>query len=652
MLAAAAADPAYQALDEAYRALRAKRYEEAVAQFTKAAAASPARASIRKDFGYTYLKIGETVLAREQFGEAMRLDGEDTHVALEYAFLCYETKKQAEARRVFDRLARGGDATAARAFRNIDGELAAGIARWSAAVAVAPDNFSGHVELARLYEQRDDLTGAARHFERAWQLRNDQPDLLVDLGRVWTAQGDAARAHAALLAASRGAQPRAAEAARELLPARYPFIYEFEAALAMDPRNVALRRELAFLHLAMGRKAAAETEFLRVVAADPEDLLSAAQLGFLLLGRNEIGAAMPLLERVLASDDNELADRVREALRMPRALKHRPDRRKVSIEAKEMALRSLERGFLKDALRYLQIAHENDPADFEVMLKLGWVHNMQKDDRAAVPWFALARRSPDPKVAAEARTAYENLHPLLARVRTSAWMFPLYSSRWQGLFSYGQVKTERRLGSTPLRAYVSLRFAGDTRGELRNGLSVGPVYLSEKAFIAGGGLATVPWRGLVAWGEAGESMAYRRTSGARMRPDYRGGLSFARGYGRLLPSRAAGLFFETTADAVFVSRFDNDTIVYSQNRTGYTFGSSAGALQVYWNTNATVDARRFHWANTVEQGPGVRFRLHSMPAPMYLTFDALDGRYTIRKDNPLGSRYRDFRAGIWYAFTR
>ena len=355
---AAAADPAWEALDGAYRALRARRYEEAIAQFEKAAAAEPGRVSIRKDLGYTYLKIGETVLAREQFGEAMRLDGQDTHVALEYAFLCYETKKQAEARRVFERLGRGGNATAARAFRNIEGELTASIARWSTALAAAPDNFSGHLELARLYEQRDELAGAALHFERAWRLRPDLPELLVDLGRVWTAQGEAARAHAALLAASRGAQPRAAETARELLPSRYPFVYEFEAALQMDPRNVALRRELAFLHLAMGRKAAAETELMAVVAADPEDLLSAAQLGFLLIGRNEIEAAMPLLEQVLKADDEELADRVREALRMPRALKHRTDRRRASVEAKEMALRSLERGFLKDALRYLRIAHE------------------------------------------------------------------------------------------------------------------------------------------------------------------------------------------------------------------------------------------------------------------------------------------------------
>ncbi len=40
----------------------------------------------------------------------MRLDPTDQHVALEYAFLCYETKQQALARRIFDRIRKTGDA--------------------------------------------------------------------------------------------------------------------------------------------------------------------------------------------------------------------------------------------------------------------------------------------------------------------------------------------------------------------------------------------------------------------------------------------------------------------------------------------------------------------------------------------------------------
>ena len=158
---AQAADPAYQSLQKAYDALRTRDYDTAIAQFEHAYAIAPKRASIRKDLAYALLKIGENEAARDQFREAMPLDPADYHVALEYAFLCYETKQRAEARRIFDRIRKTGDpqsrATAEQAFQNVDKPLAAGIARWSKAVDLTPDNFSAHQELARLADERDEL---------------------------------------------------------------------------------------------------------------------------------------------------------------------------------------------------------------------------------------------------------------------------------------------------------------------------------------------------------------------------------------------------------------------------------------------------------------------------------------------------------------
>ena len=123
-------DPAYQPLDRAYQALREKAYDQAIASFVQAIALAPNRPAIRKDLAYTLLKAGENEAARDQFGEAMRLDPADEHVALEYAFLCYETKQQADARRIFDRIRKTGAApfkdTAEQAFQNIDQPLAAG----------------------------------------------------------------------------------------------------------------------------------------------------------------------------------------------------------------------------------------------------------------------------------------------------------------------------------------------------------------------------------------------------------------------------------------------------------------------------------------------------------------------------------------------
>ena len=123
-------DPAYEPLARAYEALSAKDYQTAIDSFQKAILAAPERASIRKDLAYAYLKIGENDLARAQFREAMQLAPGDAPVAMEYAFLCYEGKEKAEARRIFDRLRKTGNAVAEQAFQNIDGPLAEGIARW------------------------------------------------------------------------------------------------------------------------------------------------------------------------------------------------------------------------------------------------------------------------------------------------------------------------------------------------------------------------------------------------------------------------------------------------------------------------------------------------------------------------------------------
>src|SRR5579863_7785773 len=80
-----ALDPAYAPLARAYEALRARDYDAAIANFLKGVEVAPQRASIHKDLAYAYLKVGENVLARDQFREAMTIDPADTQVAMEYA---------------------------------------------------------------------------------------------------------------------------------------------------------------------------------------------------------------------------------------------------------------------------------------------------------------------------------------------------------------------------------------------------------------------------------------------------------------------------------------------------------------------------------------------------------------------------------------
>jgi Tfp pilus assembly protein PilF len=583
-------DPAYVPLDQAYAALRAKNYDDAIRDFEQAAALSPARSSIRKDLAYALLKIGESERARDQFAEAMRLDPSDDQISLEYAFLCYETKQPVMARRVFDRLRQSGNPMAAESFENIDRPLREGIARWKQALDLSPDNFSAHEELANLAEQRDELDLAVAQYQAAWKLRPARRDLLLDLGRIWKMQGRAEESLAALIAVSRGPEPRVAEQARELLPARYPYVYEFEQALTLDPTNDALRRELAYLHLAMGNKTAAEQQFQLL----PD-------------GSQSASLPSPAPQTSELPHDNKL-----------------------------LGEQSLDKGYLNDALKYLHAAHENDPMDFEVMLKLGWAYNVLKDDREAVRWFSLARSSPDARTASEASRAYGNLTPSLRRLRTTVWAFPTISTRWQDTFVYAQAKTELRW-AFPIHPHVSLRFVGDARGAVRMGANISPQNLSESSVIVGAGLASPVYRGLMAWFEAGEALRYRTPSSAL--PDFRGGVSYTgsvRG-----PHR---LFAESNDDGVFISRFGNDTLLYSQNRTGRTLGES---VQIYWNWNATVDAKGEYWANSVETGPGVRFRVN----PLQFTVNFLRGAYLVNQSNPYRPTFNDVRIGVWYAFT-
>ncbi len=599
---AQALDPAFAPLNAAYQALRANDYDRAIYAFRQAIAIAPDRPAVRQDLAYTLLKTGDPEAARDQFAEAMRLDPHNEQIALEYAFLCYETKEPVTARRIFARLAEAGNLTAKEAFENVDRPLREGIARWQQAIAQAPANFSAHEELARLAEQRDELPLAAEHFEKAWRLRPDRRDLLLDLSRVWKQMGREEDSIAALVAAWRGGSPRVSEQARALLPARYPYLSEFERALALDPANSQLQSDVAFQ-------------------------------------RRTTAPAEP--QRLKTRSDDTPAPAGGGAVR-------------------ELGLKSFEKGYLADALRYLQVAVEADPQDSEVMLKLAWTYNMLKDDRDALRWFELARESADPAVAEEASRAYRNLAPSFARFRTTLWAYPIFSTRWNDLFGYAQMKSEVRLGSLPLRPYLSVRFIGDVRGVVKT--TFVEQYLSERSTIFAAGLASAPlhgpWGTLTSWFEAGEALFYRQSPGnlGWLKPDYRGGISYRKGFGHLLAAGSHGKFAETNEDGIFVSRFGNDSLLYSQSRAGYTFRETEffGGFhaQALWNANVTADAQRQYWANFAEMGPGVRFRFESSPASLTFSVSLLRGAYLINDYNPRRPNYNEVRVGIAYALTK
>jgi hypothetical protein len=89
-------------------------------------------------------------------------------------------------------------------------------------------------------------------------------------------------------------------------------------------------------------------------------------------------------------------------------------------------------------------------------------------------------------------------------------------------------------------------------------------------------------------------------------------------------------------------------MLYNQSRAGYM---ASRHLQLYWNGNFTVDAKRQYWANFVETGPGVRVSSALLPKSMWISANLLRGAYLINVDNPRRPNYVDVRLGVWYAFT-
>jgi tetratricopeptide (TPR) repeat protein len=640
--------PGQAELTKAYDALQKRDYDLAIDFFHQGIALQPANAGLHKDLAYTLLKTGENAAARDEFAAALKLNPQDDNAALEFAFLAFETKQPIQARRIFDKLRQSASAaaqkTAEQAFQNIDKPLATSIARWQQAIAQSPKPndltmFSAHWELAQTAELRDELTVAAKEYEICRMLKPQLAELLLHLARVWAQINRGEEAQAALLAASRSSESRTAEQALEIYGTRYPYPYEFLNALKLDPHNATLHRELAYLYLAMSDKPKAIEQLEAILTVNPKDWPAREQLNAL-RGFKTRPEDIPHVASPSASS---------------------------ATSSKAMGLKSLAAGYNNDAIKYLLEALEEDPKDSAAMLKLAWAYNATKQDEQAKIWFDRARHAEDKQIASEANKAFHTLNGDVMP-QTTVWALPMYSSRWNDIFTYGQIKRSIPIPGLGhfnklVSFYLSTRFTGDAKTGLASQNVPYPENLSASSFIVGVGAASKTWHRLTGWVEAGESIRYvdLKNVGAAV-PDYRGGVNFAKGFGSLLGSTKAGFYYETTADAIYVSSFGKDWLFYSQNRIGRTIPMGEGnTLQLLLNGNLVQDEQRQPWANTVEFGPGVRFRPHWFPKNVYFSTDFLLGVRMLSEWNAQESIthnvdyptfYNDIRVGFWYALTK
>jgi tetratricopeptide (TPR) repeat protein len=288
--------PGHSALNQAYDALRVAELEQAARLFRQGLEAWPTHLNARKDYAYTLLRLGETELARDQFAEVIRQNPDDYTASLEYAFLCHETRRVAEARRMFDwvrqRAAGLEQQTAAQAFERIDRAMAADIERWQRAAEQRPESDSVHEELARAAESRGDAALAEQHFEAAWRLKPLKRHFLIDLGRVRALQGKRTAARMAFTAAYRSSETRLAESALEHLGGQPPAVDEPaemlpEIPVAPAPRKVS-PLTIAERSFRLAYLKDAERYYRQSLATEPDK--ATAQLGLArtlnLLGRN------------------------------------------------------------------------------------------------------------------------------------------------------------------------------------------------------------------------------------------------------------------------------------------------------------------------------------------------------------------------------
>ncbi len=299
-----------------------------------------------------------------------------------------------------------------------------------------------------------------------------------------------------------------------------------------------------------------------------------------------------------------------------------------------MADRSFDRSFLPDALRYYESAYESDPQNSYIQLRLGLTHNLLGKDDAAYQWLSKARQSSDPLVAAEANRAWNNLRPAHTPYRLTVWALPMYSSRWQSGFAYGQAKMELNK-QWFFRPYLSLRAATD------GGSSRAPGPLSERAWTPAIGITSRPWHRIVFWAEGGGNIG--NTQG----PDARSGVIHTHGWGSQLNAESPGLYYLMENGLNYASRFSHNVLFSSQNRAGYTFGR----WQLGGFFAVATDSLREYWGNYVEAGPSLRMRLPRLPANAFLNVEFVHGINYISRGNPRPAHYFDLRIGLWYAFT-
>jgi tetratricopeptide (TPR) repeat protein len=617
---------------------------DALALLRAAAAAHPNDAGVRREMAFVLAARGDAAGAREQFQAAVHTDPGDLWSQGELFFLGDQAAWQkaqtlalGEGREAMQvgqwYLSRNPER--AEAFLEL-AQLSADPAIAAAARQAATEARAARV--ARLKEsgyqlhQQGRTAEAIAEFERAAALAPQDDTIALQLG-FWHRETNSAKAQEWLHKAAVSANAAtAAQAQRELA--------------AIEQARIAAIKEDAYRLHREGKAGEAIARFKQALEAAPADESAAMQIGYWHVERKEFDQARLWFGQALSSKTASVAAEARRALD--------------TVQQAELAQRR-ERGFqlaqqgdTRAAIREFESVLAADPHNYAAMRQVALWYSSLHEYAASRKWLESAASSPDPIEAQAARAELKGLGPLMRNYFLDASLVPLYTTRFSNFLAYSQAKIGLKAGEMrPFEPYLSVRVGRDTRS--RAGTL--PQIFSDNAAIFSLGVQGHPFsRFVTLYAEAGASVRLVGRTASTFgggRPDYRGGLLYARSWGAGLADSGGGplaRFRDVYFDLSYYRRFGDNVIGYLQFREGWRLASAVSPLrvQLFGGFNLAKDSKGDYYNNVVEFGPGIRFGWKGLPGVSF-TSQYVRGVYLgpgRRTRSDRGANFHDLRVFV------
>jgi type IV pilus assembly protein PilF len=194
---------------------------KAVQELQHAVELDSKNATYRNALGQTYFFLGELELAEKSFEKALRLNRSLSDAHHNLALVYSEQGRYEDAEEEFQAaLVDPGYLTPEKVYLNWgmmlkkQGDATGAEEKIRKSVALNPRYARGHVALARLLEERDDVDGALDEYLKAYSAAPDSLELNLKLGEIYIQKGNPGQARRFLQKVLDTAAPDSSEALR------------------------------------------------------------------------------------------------------------------------------------------------------------------------------------------------------------------------------------------------------------------------------------------------------------------------------------------------------------------------------------------------------------------------------------------------------